>query len=131
MIKDSFSVISFHFMQLLLYIIMCAWDELQKLDFLHPEMYRGRTFAYYRDISYRRAVWFYERHMGYETTEKEDDLFPRKMDHPLLNRQRAYHQQKLEERENEKREKYESEMRAQMRRIKDTQDAKKVEASDG
>ena len=45
---------------------------------------------------------------GYETTEKEDDLFPRKMDHPLLNRQRAYHQQKLEERENEKREKYES-----------------------
>ena len=49
---------------LLLYIIMCAWDELQKLDFLHPEMYRGRTFAYYRDISYRRAVWFYERHMG-------------------------------------------------------------------
>jgi len=68
---------------------------------------------------------------GYETTEKEDDLFPRKMDHPLLNRQRAYHQQKLEERENEKREKYESEMRAQMRRIKDTQDAKKVEASDG
>ena len=49
---------------LLLYIIMCAWDELQKLDFLHPEMYRGRTFAYYRDISYRRARWFYERHMG-------------------------------------------------------------------
>ena len=45
---------------------------------------------------------------GYETTEKEDDLFPRKMDHPLLNRQRAYHQQKQEERENEKREKYES-----------------------
>merc|ERR1712131_527769 len=93
---------------LLLYIIMCAWDELQKLDFLHPEMYRGRTFAYYRDISYRRARWFYDRHMGYETTEHEDDLFPKKTEHPLLNRQRAYHMQKREERENEKREKYES-----------------------
>merc|ERR1712235_158538 len=61
-----------------------------------------------RDISYRRARWFYERHMGYETTEHEDDLFPKKTEHPLLNRQRAYHMQKREERENEKREKYES-----------------------
>ena len=53
-----------------------------------------------------KVTWIPQK--GLETTEHEDDLFPKKTDHPLLNRQRAYHQQKLEERENEKREKYES-----------------------
>ena len=102
---------------------MCVWDELQKLDFLHPEMYRGRTFAYYRDISYRRARWFYERYMGYEFTEHEDVLFPKKTDHPLLNRQRAYHNEKREKREAEKSEKYDSEMRTRMIRMKEIKDA--------
>ena len=118
-IKDSSFDISFHYMPVY-YILLCVFGTSYKnLIFFIPKCIEDEHL--HITATSVTAVLDGFMNLGLPVIDDEDDIFPKKTDHPLLNRQRAYHQRKREKREAEKREKYDSEMRTKMIKMKNNE----------